>query len=589
MSQLIQKPIKKFHTITDFLMHKNGAVYTPQTLADYLAQKTVQYILDDPDFKVSKISIVDPACGEGILLDSVTRLLMSKKRKRRVTVCGIDVDQNAIMLCKKRLGQTFREKISLSTIHTNALCPYGVSTLDKGLKQIFDEASIDNGFDVLIANPPWGADISRYKTKLDTQQYFTLKGQVDSFELFVELATKLVKKGGYFAFIVPDSILNHGKSILRDKLIESTEIKFVARLGEKIFPEIFRACVLIVCKNSIPSVNNLVDCFRLSSSKRNMILDGQLTFIDVEKTLAHKVPQNRFANNPYKQFDIDLRQNETTLLDKLRRKTVLGNVLTSTRGIELGSSGTICSCNQCGIWTPLSEKKSIKCKNCGKNYDPQKSKIIKISTKKRLVNSVPLITGKDLKRYTCIPTSRIILGKNGINYKPRSIYESPKILIRKTGVGLTAALDYTSSHTTQVVYILRNKEKTNRNLEFFIALINSRLYYFFLVKSFGELEWRSHPYLTQSQILSLPLPDLQSEKNKKIMNRVVSLLKPILKKGKPPKHIDLEIELLIGSLFGLTKNDYKIMFDTINESDDLLPVRDLKNFGLEEILDKLDR
>jgi len=82
-----------------------------------------------------------------------------------------------------------------------------------------------------------GADLADYKEKLSSTQYATLSGQVNFFELFMEMATKIVKKGGYFAFIVPDSILNHGKSILRDILVGSTEIKFIARLGEKIFPE----------------------------------------------------------------------------------------------------------------------------------------------------------------------------------------------------------------------------------------------------------------------------------------------------------------------------------------------------------------
>jgi len=140
-----------------------------------------------------------------------------------------------------------------------------------------------------------------------------------------------------------------------------------------------------------------------------------------------------------------------------------------------------------------------------------------------------------------------------------------------------------------VVYILRNKNKKNPDLEFFIALINSRAYYFFLIKAFGELEWKSHPYLTQTQILSLPLPDLKSEKNKKIINEIVLLLRPQLKIGRPLKQIDMKVESLIGKIFVLTKKDYRIIFNAINELDELLPVRELQNFAQKIFLNTLGK
>jgi len=504
--------------MSELSIHKNGAVYTPERLSHYVAEKTLQYTLSDPAFKTAKeISAIDPACGDGVLLRNIVKMLLDKKEMRSIKLCGTDFDDKAITLCKQKLQKSFDKRVDLSLINTNALCPFEKHEFSKGWKSILEKTSVRNGFDILIANPPWGADLSEYKNKLDEKQFVTLQRQVDSFELFMELATNVVKTGGYFAFIVPDSLLNHGKSILRDILVTSTEIKFIARLGEKIFPGINRACVVIICKNSLPSKNNLVDCFRLTNNDRAKILSGKFSYSESEILHAHKVPQKRFAKNPYNQFDIDLRKNETTLLNKLRKgNKTLADVLSNTRGVELGSSGMICECKKCGTWAPLSEKKSIVCSSCRKKFFLHTAKKTSITTEKKIPNSVPLITGRDLKRYECKQSKWIILGKKGITYKAKNTYQSPKILIRKTGVGLTAALDYSSAYTTQVVYIFRNKQKSNPGLEFFIALINSRAYYFFLSKSFGELEWKSHPYLTQSQILDLPLPDLKSDKNKKI-------------------------------------------------------------------------
>jgi hypothetical protein len=267
----------------------------------------------------------------------------------------------------------------------------------------------------------------------------------------------------------------------------------------------------------------------------------------------------------------------------------LGDALSSHRGVELSSSGMVCKCPNCSTWAPLSKAFSLKCQKCGNSYNPQLAEKTTIVFSKPVPNSVPLITGSDLKRYVGVPSKWITTDKKGINYKPKSLYKASKILIRKTGVGLTATLDYSSSYTTQVVYIFRTKSTTYPDLEFFIALINSRAYYFYLAKSFGELEWRSHPYLTQSQILSLPLPTLNSEQNKNTIQRIVSLLRPVLKDGKKPTmEIDLKLELLIGKLFSLTKNDYKIIFNAIEESDELLPVLDLKSISIDDFLKAVD-
>ena len=568
-------------------MRKNAAVYTPEPLSDYLIEKTIHYVSLDAAFNnINKISIGDPACGDGALLQSMATSLSDKKRIAKIFLCGLDIDGKAVTSCRRKLGK-FDARFKTMIVDANSLY-FFENAKNKTLIQIRKNFSFDNGFDLIIANPPWGADLTDYKEKLDSVQYATLSGQVNSFELFIELATKIVRRGGYFAFIVPDSILNHGKSVLRDMLVESTEIKFIARLGEKIFPKINRACAIMICKNSPPSKTAQIDCFRLSSRSRSQILTGFGSFLEAEKNHIHTVPQKRFANNANRQFDIDLRETETTLVQKFQKSSkVLGDMLSCTRGVELGSSGMISACPNCQIWSPLSKTTITKCKSCGKIYsirDRQAS----ITSRKKMPNSKPLITGSDLKRYVAKPSKWIMLGKKGINYKSKAIFESPKILVRKTGVGITATLDYTQAYTNQVVYILRSNNKSNPDLEFFIALINSRAYYFFLTKVFGELEWKSHPYLTQSQILGLPLPDLRSEKNNQIIKEIVLLLQTQFKNRRLPKHIDIKIESLIGKMFAFTKEDYRIIFNAINELDELLPVKELKTFDCKEILDMMD-
>tara|TARA_Y100000590_G_scaffold161645_1_gene185338 strand:- start:7488 stop:9209 length:1722 start_codon:yes stop_codon:yes gene_type:complete len=563
-------------------IQKDGVVFTPKNLANFIAEKTLRYVSKEKfQMKKNMITVVDPACGNGQLLESFIEI-SDKKYKNKIGIYGLDINKNSILYCKKKFLQ-YNKKFKF--VNTNALSPFNQKIFHDGWLKLQENLGNIGKFDIMIANPPWGSNMSTYKEEIDKNEFETLENHNDSFEIFLELALKIVKPGGYFSFIIPDSILNHGENIIRKKLISSTEIKYIGRLGEKIFPDINRACVIIIVKNSAPAENSQIDCFRLLSKERRNVLSGKKAFEDVEKGKIHAVLQKRFLKNSYQQIDIDLRQNEQPILKKLYSSNEkISDYLVSTRGVELGISGEVCLCQKCQSWIPLPVKQSVICEHCKNKIIIKKSKVetIIIDKEDEKKNSKPLITGKDLKRYKSKPTHNIILNKKGINYKPKDTYLPPKILIRKTGIGITATIDYSSSYVTQVVYVFKTKPGIDIDLEFFIALLNSRIYYFILAKSYGELEWRSHPYLTQSQIGDIPIPILKN--NKKIINEIISLMKSYKEKGALTNEVDLKIELLIGKLFKLTKNDFKVIMNLINESDELLPVKHLKNINLEDIL-----
>jgi len=568
--------------------NKNGVVYTPKNLADYVAKKSALYLSSDSEISIREnLSILDPAAGDGRLLLSVMNVFSEKVDISHHIVCGIDIDSDATELARKRIRSSYDEA-DLRFLSTNSLYPEEGISLLEGWNHIFEEFDLQGGFDFLIANPPWGADMSSFVNKLSTEEYSTLQGQVDSYELFMELATKIVRRDGYFSFIIPDSILNHGKKRVRRLLLDNVQIAFIARLGEKIFPGINRGCVVLICRNSIPNDNSTVDCFRLLKKDRRLVLSGDLSFSEAESASLHKVPQNRFRKNSNYQFNLDLRESERPVLAKIRSSSKsFSDILESTRGVELGVSGEIIQCDNCGKWRPASKKQLVKCYNCSHDYDPDSATKDVIVHDEEKPNSVSLITGRDLRRYEYNPSRYITINREGINYKSPEVYKPPKILVRKTGVGITATIDYTSAYTTQVVYILRPKDDADITPEFILALLNSRAYYFFLGKQSGEMEWRSHPYLTQSQILGLPLPNIEATKNRAIIRRITGLLQPALRDDYFTNRIDFEIELDIAQLFGLTKRDYRIIFNMIDESDDLVPIRELKRIDFQDFLQEL--
>lgn len=596
MSVLIQR---RFLSIED---KENGVVYTPPALAAFVAQKVVGFALKD--IKSSKLSpselskriknlkIIDPACGEGELLLAASNALANENVSQRNAgemLYGIDLDEKSISKTAKNI-QALSSSINYSTqnlLATNGLFPKLPNTNKTGWKELLNKFNAKEGFDIMIANPPWGASTSSYETELSQSQFTLNKGQYDTSDLFVELALSLVKKDGYFAFIIPDSLFGFEHVEMRKMLLERTQIKFIGRMGEKIFDGVNRACIIIICKNSKPTRISRVECMRLNPALRKSILSGQTTYFEADKLLTHVVKQSRFSLNKNLLFDIDTKEAEMQILEKvLSSGKTIGEYMSSSRGVELSKTGKVCKCEACGFWMPLPNSDMTRCAHCSALIDLSRSETSKIISKTWFKGSKPILVGESVRRYSISSRYWISVDNEGINYKNISLYYEPKILVRKTGVGITATIDYSSALTNQVVYMFKPRagQQSPIPIEFILAVMNSRAIYYYLLKQYGETEWRSHPYLTQSQIADLPLPEVDSVKARDSQKRVVNLLKPYLQKDQAiPKKVDASVEALIASMFGLVKKDYEVLYKTLNSTQGLIPVKALSDVGISDI------
>lgn len=581
------------------LRKENGVVYTPTNLASYLSFKVLSLLLKDYSSTGHKklssrtLKILDPACGHGeLLVESMKNLqkIVNVGGLDPSIFCGTDIDIEAILKTRINLSKS-SEYNTLPTefnnfIAVNALYPKNDMEKIDGWDSLKKKFNAQSGFDLIIANPPWGANTSFYKENL--HKNFTLnKGQFDSSDLFIELALSILKPEGYFGFIIPDSIFGQERKDLRKILLEKTEIKFIGRLGEKIFEGVNRACVVLICKKATPRRSNRIECMRLNKEFREQILTNSTTYLDAEKSLSHFVNQDRFATNDNYLFDIDIRQEEVKIIKKITKgKNTIGEYLSSSRGVELSKNGKVCKCNKCEFWTPLPNTNISKCSHCKALIDLESAEIRTIISKKYFKGSKPLLVGESVRRYAAFTRHWISMANKGINYKNISLYYEPKILVRKTGVGITATIDYSNSLTNQVVYMFRPKNlyRQRISIEFILAIMNSRAMHHYLLKKYGENEWRSHPYLTQKQILDLPLPKLNTNNAIKIQTKIRELLRPYLEKNEGiSTNLDARIEFFVAKLFNLNKDDYKIIYRTLNSTQGLIPVKTLVNIAIDDI------
>ncbi len=563
----------------------NGVFYTPSFLAEYLAKKVIKY------FGKRKIAnAIDPACGDSVLLRSFANELLLKNLALP-KIFGVDKDLNAIISSTTKFADKSYKKFETKFIHSDGLFPVNGKNSVEGWAELRKELKTKNGFDVAVSNPPWGADLNGYDPLTLNLNFSLAKGQFDVFDLFVESILQNLNENGVYALILPDSVFSQEQARFRCFLSKNTTIHLIARLGEKIFPEINRGCVIIVGNKEKPKSNHQVDCFRLSSNFKKRVVSNELALEEVEKEFLHNVPQSRFYENHNCIFDIDLKTDEQKTFNKIQNNSVVvQQFVNNTRGAEISKKGVVCQCPNCKHWMPYPKSKQPKCSTCKTAYNLETVTKEKIILNHNGVGNIKLKVGEDLFRFTSVSKSWINTLKDGINYKDLSIYNGDKILVRKTGVGITASLDYENAITNQVVYILKLKPAFEKklSLEFVLAVLNSRAMTYYLIKKFGENEWKSHPYLTQTMLVNLPFPkiDFTSPHVKSLINRVTQLVRKEITHSREKnisKANDLYIERVVAHFFKLNQKDYKAIFETLSSSEQLIPIRRLLNCNTNEI------
>lgn len=555
-----------------------GAFYTPDVLAELLART----VLSIAKYEKKKYIALDPAMGDGILLKYILDICV--KKELDLSIFGIDIDKNAIDKSKREFCHCHMEH---TFICTDAISPFKQSSPVNGWKKLSDKY-FPNGIDLIVSNPPWGANKDNY---INLQRYFeTAKGQFDIYDLFIETSIRQLNEGGCYAFIVPDSIYEQEHKDTRKLLLEETTIKKIIRLGEGFFSNVNIAVTLIFGLKKKSRVYN-VKCSHLSAEKRKNILCGRNNLIKSIKEIEHSVPANSMIEAGYN-FLTDVEQRDMKLVNKLFHLEKLGDFVEAHRGIELSKKGNVLFCPQCKKWFPKPRKKDmefVSCPNCGVSFESNKYKSDCIVTGEKGSKKISLITGEDIFRYVTKPKSFIKKGYTGINYKSDSLYKGDKIVIRKTGVGITAGIDYKECATNQVVYILKRKLDLNEHVtnEFILSILNSRIMTYFIVKIKGNNGWKTHPYLSQSEVLGLPFPNMDLTDNNVInkLDAISEQLKYYLHQNVEsiPNEVDAKIEMAVANLYGLEEDDYKLIYETLNEVQQMIPFKRLLNIKIKDI------
>ena len=319
--------------------------------------------------------IIDPACGAGSFLSFSARYLKNEGVAPKVindNIFGIEKDQY--------LSKLANTHIALATMQeSNVICADSIERKTLDDKDI--EFVLDEGFDIVLANPPFGAKIKigsedtkknfelAYKWKKSkTDDKFVKTDKISPNPspqlLFLELCVKLLKKGGQLGIVVPESMLSSSAGgYVVQYFMDNTDINAVIGMPENLFKTSgkggthTKTCLVIATKTNKPSLKNKIFMAeakwcghdsRGNSIPHNdlpIILENYLNKLECsgdESHLGYLVPQSNIVNNVLApryynpKSDLALRALSKTHDLLMIGDLIDSNVLSITTGDEVG-------------------------------------------------------------------------------------------------------------------------------------------------------------------------------------------------------------------------------------------------------------
>ena len=213
----------------------SGSTYTPEDFAAFVADQIVQ-VADLP--KSGKIRVLDPACGDGALLDALIKRLPPSARKR-VEVVGYDTDPEAIRIATQRLQLDFPDL----NIHLERKDFLDYVLNLKGGGDLFSAGEVQEPFHLVIANPPYvRTQIMGMQQSQQLAQQFGLTGRVDLYYPFLLGISQVLAKNGVTGVITSNRFMTtkSGQAVRR-AMLTRFRILHVWDLGDT---KLFDAAVL---------------------------------------------------------------------------------------------------------------------------------------------------------------------------------------------------------------------------------------------------------------------------------------------------------------------------------------------------------
>ncbi len=563
-----------------------GIYYTPEYIVEFIIKETLGEVLKKTKPKnISKIKVLDPACGSGSFLTAAYDKILETLTKQnpqisfftkfdilKENIFGVDLDAQAVEIAQLNLLlKVLSQKTKLPTLQHNlnsgnSLVSGNAEKLEKyfgekwreqkpfNFNEEFKEVFAQGGFDVIIGNPPYVRQerIKQYKAYFEKEFPDVYAGTADLFVYFFEKSMCLLKDGGYFGFIVSNKFIKSGYGMNLRKYIQNNFkiISLIDKFNDKVFEAAtVDPCIIIIQKEK--------------PRKNHQILYNKKI----------KVPQSSLSEKGWSFID-------ETELNLKRKIESVGKKIKDWEGVNI-YFGIKSGCNEAFIIDEAKKKELI--------FENLNSKEIIVS----------IVRGRDIKRYELdYPNLYLIKAKIGVDikkypaiykhlskyenqlkkrtdYKPQIMewyhlrscvyydeFEKPKIIYPDISEKGGFYLDNEGYYFNNTIYMIVGNVKKS-----WVAILNSKLmnwYYRQIASGLGDKGIR---YFTQF-MKEMPIIE-KSESLENVAQRMFELHKKLQATSENTdkynslkreiEKLDCEIDEAIYKLYGLNAQDITII------------------------------
>lgn len=159
----------------------------------------------------------------------------------------------------------------------------------------FSDVFANGGFDIVIGNPPYGANIDELIPIYENTYPQTSKGYKDIYKYFFDQGLRILKSCGILSYITPSTFLRQPRYGDVRRLLLKYNILQILDLGEEIFEEAVVPVSVSLIKSSKDSSNTLFADLRseLSNNNVNKVLSN-IIFDTIQQSYWDKTSNNSF-------------------------------------------------------------------------------------------------------------------------------------------------------------------------------------------------------------------------------------------------------------------------------------------------------